>query len=328
MLVFAAFAVSLAFAQEPASERQLFDQAVQEEIAGLDDGGDVSGEEICRYEPGTGPEMVVLPPGQFVMGSDATNSQKDELPVHTVTIAYPFALSRCEISVAEFAAFVDDTDYRSSAEDVGGCWGYDPAADSGFSQKASANWRSPGFAQQADHPAVCISWDDAIAYIDWLNGKTGSSFRLPSEAELEYAIRGGTQEEYPWGQASQCDYSNGADQSMPPELLQLFNSKNWTLADCEDGYGFTAPVASKPVNPFGLYDVSGNTWEWTQDCWNENYEKAPSDGSAWETGECDWRVLRGGGWNYIPENLRSANRDRNFRDYGNNDVGFRLARTL
>jgi len=230
--------------------------------------------------------------------------------------------------VAEFAAFVDDTDYRSSAEDVGGCRGYDPASDSNFSQKASANWRSPGFAQQADHPAVCISWDDAIADIDWLNGKTGSSFRLPSEAELEYAIRGGTQEEYPWGQASQCDYSNGADQSMPPELLQLFHSKNWTLADCEDGYGFTAPVASNPVNPFGLYDVSGNALEWTQDCRNENYEKAPSDGSAWEAGECDRRVLRGGGWNYAPVDLRSATRFRSFRDFGYNIVGFRLARTL
>ena len=235
----------------------------------------------CSNETGTEPAMVVLPSGQFVMGSDATNSQNDERPVHTVTISYPFALSRCEISVAEFAAFIDDTGYRTSAEESGGCWVYDPAADSGVGQKANTNWRSPGFTQQAAHPAVCISWDDAIAYIEWLNRKTGSSFRLPSEAELEYAIRGGTQEDFPWGQASQCDYSNGADQSMPPELLQIFNSKNWTLADCEDGYGYTAPVASYPVNPFGLYDVSGNAWEWTQDCWNESYVGAPSDGSAW-----------------------------------------------
>ena len=237
-------------------------------------------------------------------------------------------MSRCEISVGEFAAFVDDTDYRTNAEEGGGCWVYDSAADAGFSQKSSASWRSPGFVQQADHPAVCISWDDAIAYIEWLNGRTGSSFRLPSEAELEYAIRGGTQEDYPWGQASQCGYSNGADQSVSPELQQLFNSKKWTLADCEDGFGFTAPVASYPVNPFGLYNVSGNALEWTQDCWNENYEKAPSDGSAWETGECDRRVLRGGGWSGSPENLRSAHRGRSYRDSGLDFVGFRLARTL
>ena len=272
--------------------------------------------------------MVVVQPGQFVMGSDAVNAASDEGPEHTVTIAYPFELSRCEISVAEFVAFVDDTGYRTSVEGRGGCWVYDPALDDSFSRKGNVNWRSPGFAQQADHPAVCISWEDAIAYIEWLNRKTGSSFRLPSEAELEYAIRGGTQEEYPWGQASQCDYSNAADQSMPPELQQHFNANNWILVDCEDGYGYTAPVASYPVNPFGLYDVSGNAWEWTQDCWNENYDKAPSDGSAWETGECDRRVLRGGGWFNFPVYLRSANRSRSNRVNGLNFVGFRLARTL
>ena len=282
---------------------------------------------VCSNETGTDPAMVVLPPGQFVMGSDAANAASDEGPVHTVTIAYPFELSRCEISVAEFAAFTDDTGYRTSAEESGGCWVLDPAADAGFSQNASASWRSPGFEQQADHPAVCISWDDAFAYIDWLNSKTGSSFRLPSEAELEYALRGGSQEEYPWGQASQCGYSNGADQSMPPELQQLFISEDWTLADCEDGFGFTAPVASYPVNPFGLYDVSGNAWEWTQDCWNENYERAPSDGSAWETGECDQRVSRGGGWGVSPVVFRSAARLRINRGDGDGSVGFRLART-
>ena len=282
---------------------------------------------ICNTETGSKPEMVVLRPGQFEMGSSTAGAQSDEAPVHTVTIAYSFALSRCEVSVAEFAAFVDDSGYRTSAENGSVCWVLDPDTDSGFSKKANASWRSPGFAQQPDYPAVCISWDDAIAYIEWLNGKSGSSFRLPSEAELEYAIRGGTQEDYPWGQASQCGYTNAADQSMSPELQKFHKSKGWSLAECDDGYGYTAPVASYPANPFGLYDVSGNAWEWTQDCWNENYGEALSDGSAWETGECDRRVLRGGSWNLSPESLRSANRLGFDRVQGDSSVGFRLART-
>ena len=261
------------------------------------------------------------------MGSDAANAASDEGPVHTVTIAYPFELSRCEISVAEFAAFTDDTGYRTSAEESGGCWVYDPAADAIFSQKASASWRSPGFEQQADHPAVCISWYDAISYIDWLNDKTGASFRLPSEAELEYALRGGAQEAYPWGQASQCGHSNAADQSMSPDFLQVYESNGYPLAECTDGYGYTAPVASYPVNTFGLYDLSGNVEEWTQDCWNENYEEAPGNGGAWESGDCDRRVYRGGGWTDAPRGLRSADRGGTFRVVGDVTSGFRLART-
>ena len=152
---------------------------------------------------------------------------------------------------------------------------------------------------------------------------TDGGYRLPSEAEFEYALRADTEEKYPWEEAEQCDYSNGRDQAYGRENPDTV----FPLADCDDGFIYTAPVGSFRANAFELYDVSGNVWEWTQDCWNGNYEKAPSDGSAWETGECDRRVLRGGGWNFLPVDLRSANRNRLYRDDGNFNVGFRLART-
>ena len=281
---------------------------------------------VCGVNPGNAPAMVVLPPGQFVMGSDAGDEQSGESQVTTVNIAHPFELSRCEISVVEFTAFVDDVGYVTSAEKGGGCWVLD-AGTSSATKNPRANWRLPGFLQQGNHPAVCISWDDANKYIEWLNSKTDSSFRLPSESELEYAIRGGSGDAYPWGEASQCEYSNAADLSMSPELKRLYQSKEWTLADCNDGYGYTAPVASFTSNSFGLYDVSGNVWEWAQDCWSDSYNNLPGDGSASEAGDCHLRMLRGGSWLNDTEDLRSSVRFWDLRGSGNDSVGFRLARS-
>ena len=173
------------------------------------------------------------------------------------------------------------------------------------------------------HPVVNVSWDQAQVYIDWINTVTAGGYRLPSEAEFEYALRAGSEAEYPWERGEQCDYSNGRDQAYQHENPD----SNIPFGDCDDGYIYTAPAGSFRVNAFDLYDTSGNTLEWTQDCWNDSYVGALSDVSAWETGECDRRVLRGGGWDDEPEILRSAFRIWNDRDVGYNDVGFRLART-
>ena len=190
--------------------------------------------------------------------------------------------------------------------------------------------RTPGFEQTDWEPVVCVSWQGAQAYAAWLSGETGQAYRLLSEAEWEYVARAGTRTARYWGEreGGQCGYANGTG-----------SSTNFDGRTCHDGYARTAPVRSYEANGFGLYDVLGNVWEWVQDCWNPHYQEVPSDGRAWESEDCSWRVRRGGSWDDGPRHLRSANRDRYYaedhdgsgwissasRDSCN---GFRLARSL
>ena len=159
-------------------------------------------------------------------------------------------------------------------------------------------------------PVITVSWEDAQAYVKWLSRKTGKEYRLLSEAEWEYVARAGTTTRYWWGDAIGRNRANCGH-----------CGSRW------DGEK-TAPVGSFSANPFGLYDVHGNAWEWVEDCWNDGYRGAPSDGSVWETGNCGIRVLRGGSWNDPPTNLRSANRIWGSTGFRNYDAGFRVARTL
>ena len=233
------------------------------------------------------PEMVVVPAGSFLMGSPSHEAGRDddEGPRHRVTIARPFAVGKYEVTFAEWDACVAD----------GGCGG-DRPDDEGWGR--------------GRRPVVNVSWDDAKAYVRWLNRKTGKQYRLPSEAEWEYAARAGTTTRYNWG-----------------------DDIGRNRANC-DGCGSrwdrkqTAPAGSFPANVFGLHDVHGNVWEWVEDCRNVNYQGAPSDGSARMSGDCSSRVLRGGSWFNEPRYLRSALRGRGRtgnRSYG---LGFRVARTL
>ena len=283
------------------------------------------------------PAMVVLPPGHFRMGTpkDEPGRFGDEGPQHWVTLRKPFAMGRCEITVAQFRRFVEETGYVTEAEkpDAKGCNVWNSALKKYEPQKGS-HWRQPGFPQTDNHPVVCVTHADALAYVHWLSRCTGSRYRLPTEAEWEYAVRATpvidrhrTTARY-WGDDSegkhQCDYSNGADQST-----QSISGKDWTLADCHDGYAYTAPVASFRPTPLGLYDLLGNVWEWTADCWHGDYKGAPADGSAWleaNQGDCSRRVVRGGSWGDGPRILRSGNRSRNY--VAGNGLGFRLARDL
>ena len=178
------------------------------------------------------------------------------------------------------------------------------------------NWRNVGFAQADNHPVVCVSWNDAQAYIAWLNQTSGQTYRLLSEAEREYAARGGTQTAFWWGDsinAAQANYDGNYSYNGSPK-------GEYRRA--------TVPVNSFSPNPFDLYNVHGNVWEWVEDCWHDNYSGAPTDGSAWTTGDCRYRVLRGGSWYSFPPFLRSAYRYRHSPDIRNNDFGLRLARTL
>ena len=260
------------------------------------------------------PEMVVVPSGDFMMGSPSSEGDSDEGPRRRVTIRSPFAVGMHEVTRDEFGRFVSATG-RSMGDS---CWIWE---DEEGKDRSGRGWRNPGFPQTGSHPVVCVSWDDARAYVRWLSRETGESYRLLSESEWEYVARAGTQTRYWWGDgsSSQCRYANGADAS---------SGLDWGV-DCDDGYSRTSPVGSFGGNSFGLHDVHGNVWEWVQDCWNDSYTGAPRNGSAWESGECSLRVLRGGSWfNGTPRDLRSAVRyglvawDRHV------DNGFRVARTL
>ena len=265
------------------------------------------------------PEMVVAPAGSFMMGSPPSDPDRydDEGPRHRVTIGSAFAVGVYEVTRGEFGRFVSSTG-RSMGDS---CWTWenDEAKD-----RSGRGWRSPGFSQADSHPAVCVSWEDARAYVRWLSGETGESYRLLSESEWEYVARGGTQTQYHWGDgsSSQCRYANGAD------LSARKHNSGWTVADCDDGYYRTSPVGSFAANSFGLHDVHGNVWEWVQDCWNDSYAGAPDDGRAWESGECSLRVLRGGSWYGNPRNLRAADRSRGVTGARGNNAGFRVARTF
>ena len=267
------------------------------------------------------PQMVVVPVGSFTMGSwvGEEGHDGDESPSHPVTIKQPFALGRFAVTRGEFAAFVKATGYHSKHS----CYAWNLAD---WTPKSSLSWRSPGFAQSDRDPVVCVSWIDAQAYVAWLRAKTGRPYRLPSEAEWEYAARAGAQTRYFFGEDERkfCRYGNGADRSLtaiaPPE----------PVLTCSDGYAFTAPAGLYRPNGFGLYDMLGNAWQWVADCVHRDYKNAPRDGSAWidESGDCTRRVGRGGSWLRSADRLRSASRlwskasDRWF------DWGFRVARAV
>ena len=197
--------------------------------------------------------------------------------------------------------------------------------DGSWNLDDDASWRAPGFVQGDGHPVVCVSWTDAQAYVRWLSEETGKGYRLPSEAEWEYAARGGKTTSRYWGNGSsaQCAHANGADASAKRV------HSGWPVASCDDGVVHTASAGSYDANAFGLFDVLGNVWEWTEDCWHGTYAGAPGDGSAWtRSGDCGLRVLRGGSWDLRPRVLRSALRDRNTTGIRVSSAGFRVSRTL
>ena len=238
---------------------------------------------------GKGPEMVVIPAGKFRMGclSDDDSCDDDENPIRDVQIPQPFALSRYEITFADWDACVS----------AGGCNGYRPN-DEGWGRDRL--------------PVINVSWKDAQRYLFWLSRQTSENYRLASEAEWEYAARAGTDTKYFWG--DQIGH----------------NRANCGPYSCGDAGLATSSVGAFEPNTFGLHDMHGNVWEWVEDCWNDNYHGAPSQGEVWKSGDCTKRVLRGGGWLSGAEDLRSANRtSRKIARRGSySNFGFRVARTL
>lgn len=262
-----------------------------------------------NLEPGTVfrdcdecPEMVVVPAGTFMMGSPPDEGGRDsnEGPWHEVTIARSFAIGRTEVSVAEFRAFVDDIGYG-----VGPCLG--------FGTRPIISWSLAVLNQTGRHPVVCVDVEDAEAYLDWLSEKTGATYRLPSEAEWEYAARAGTQTRYSFG--DELD-------TLRMNVIGYRGDPRWQS---------TIPVGTFEPNDFGLFDVHGNTWEYTQDCRNHNYRGAPVDGSAWREGNCRYRAIRGGSVADHWRDARSAARkfvSARREQSSDLDIGFRVVRDL
>jgi formylglycine-generating enzyme required for sulfatase activity len=271
------------------------------------------------------PEMVVVPAGKFTMGSSDNEKgrDKDEGPQHIVTIGKPFAVGKFHVTVHQFAAFVAATGYNAGSN----CWTVEGGKQE---ERSDRSWQNPGFAQAGSHPAVCLSWNDAKAYVDWVAQTTGRPYRLLTEAEWEYAARGqiktGQYPRYSFGNDEKdlCRFGNGADWRARDTID---GAKNWPTAPCDDGYAYTSPVGSFAPNGFGLYDMQGNAWQWTVDCYHDSYSGAPADGSAWTAEDCH-RVFRGGSWSRNPRVLRAATREGGTRDIRGNGVGFRIARTL
>jgi formylglycine-generating enzyme required for sulfatase activity len=233
-----------------------------------------------------GPEMVVIPAGTFRMGDTNSDGTEVERPVHPVRISRPFAMGRYEVTFEEYDQFAAATG-RELPRDEG--WG------------------------RGRSPVINVSWNEAMDYAEWLSQQTIKPYRLPTEAEWEYAVRAGTETAYWWGNEMKSGMANCND-----------GSSKWSGKQ-------TAQVGSFKPNPFGMHDMAGNVREWVQDCWHDNYNSAPADSSAWKEeggGKCGQRVVRGGSWTRTPGHLRSSYRIRFVTDARGYDIGFRLAQDV
>ncbi|MFT5218610.1 MAG: formylglycine-generating enzyme required for sulfatase activity/serine/threonine protein kinase [Planctomycetota bacterium] len=244
---------------------------------------DTPAELIEKYAPGM--QLLSIPAGSFAMGDLGRDGSNDEKPVRQVKVKQ-FKLTKHEITFAQFDVYFKLTSARRPGDES---WG------------------------RGNRPVINVSWREANDYAKWLSAQTQSSFRLPSEAEWEYAARAGSRSKFSWGNTASHNNANyGQD-----------NCCGGLAADA-DKWINTSPVGAFPANKFGLSDMHGNVWEWVQDCWNKSYNGASLDGSAWLIGDCSKRVSRGGAWSSVPGYMRSANRDGVAMTKSNNSLGFRL----
>jgi formylglycine-generating enzyme required for sulfatase activity len=276
-----------------------------------------------------GMKLTLIPAGEFLMGSPADEgggllnlAEVHEKPRHRVRITEPFYLGICEVTRGQFRRFVDKAGYRTEAEkdgEGGSGWNEEEKA---FKQDPKYSWLNPGFEQTDDHPVVNVSWNDAVAFCEWLSRVEGQGYRLPSEAEWEYACRARTTTRYFSGddQESLAAVGNVADGTAKTKY------PDWRTIAARDGFVFTAPVGRFRPNAFGLYDMHGNVWEWCRDGYDRDYYKQSPLEDPPGPPQALWRVFRGGSWYFTPWACRSACRlgfPSDSRDY---DRGFRVVR--
>lgn len=282
-------------------------------------------------------ELVLITAGEFQMGGKLSptevatkyggnaNRYKNEHPRHRVTLSKPFYLAAHEVTVGQFRRFVEATGYKTDAEKGGqgfedgkkGGLGY--GKDGKWGWREDLSWRNPGFEQGDNHPVVQVSWNDAVAFCKWLSRKEGRDYRLPTEAQWEYACRGGTDTVFWWGNPTDTTgtVANVSDTGHWKASGGIFNM------EMNDGFQYTAPVGRYGTNRFGLYDMTGNVWEWCQDWYGQYDSDKQTDPTGPSTGKA--RVLRGGAWHDSANTCRCSNRDGNFPAYRYSDGGFRVS---
>jgi formylglycine-generating enzyme required for sulfatase activity len=311
------------------------------------DEGKIGGEPQKQFVNSIGMKLTLIPAGEFLMGSGETVEDlvtffrnnyiedlkatdlgfEDEHPRHRVRITRPFYMGTFHVTVGQFRRFVDQTHYKADAEkgDRRGAWGWSDNEPRRDAFVEGRSWRNVGFPQTDDHPVVCVSWNDAVAFCNWLSHKEGHAYRLPTEAEWEYSCRAGTTTRYYSGNDPEtlAKVANIADAAFKAKgLPELFAG----TIRANDGYVFTAPVGRFTPNAFGLYDMHGNADQWCAD-WDDSfyYARSPRDDP---TGPAHGhlRVLRGGSWRDGPLVTRSASRDGGAQDGSGFEQGFRVAR--
>jgi formylglycine-generating enzyme len=289
-------------------------------------------------------EMTLIPAGEFLMGSGESAEEtaalfkksygmdfltadyfKDEHPQHLARITKPFYLGTYHVTRGQFRQFVKDTAYKTEAEErvMPMAWGWNPDKN-GFALNVNHSWRNAGFEQTDEHPVVTVSWNDAVAFCKWLSKKEVKTYRLPTEAEWEYACRAGTTTRYYSGDDPEtlAKVGNVRDATFKAK----FPDWRWTIKG-SDGYVFTAPVGKFKPNAFGLYDMHGNAWQWCADWYGARYYAGSRTDDPTGPDSGDDRMLRGGTWFYGPDVARSADRGRCAPYYHNDIIGFRVART-
>ncbi len=280
------------------------------------------------------PELALIPAGTFTMGMSKAEAEQDKLeadyarPQRAVKVSPRFYMGKYTITRGEYRKFVEATKAKRS----GACWTFEKAGPDFYSWQLrdDRDWQNPGFPQTDQDPAVCVSASEAETYAVWLSAETHRDYRLPSEAEWEYAARAGTASQRYWPDDGSplCRHANLGDISLL-ERAQLSIPKDELDPDCNDGFAFTAPVGSFPPNPFGLFDMYGNVWQWTSDFWHDDYKNAPNDSTPWiKDGLAGRRGVRGGYWASKPGILQSGVRDVLDRDSRSSSTGFRLVRTI
>lgn len=273
------------------------------------------------------PKMVVMPVNNYTMG--ASNSSKNQRPIHNVTINYGFAVSQNEISVDQFSQFIQNSNYQTDAEKNNTSRIYDMRTGR-MKNKYRINWQKNYMGKKAkdNDPVIHVSWNDAIAYTKWLSEQTGKNYRLVTESEFEYILRAGSSSYYPWGEdtpaqvienlTGKLDKAKGTSRAKWKKGFDKYNDKHWG----------PAPIGSFIPNSFQLNDTAGNVMEWVMDCWHDSYARAPVDGTSWSNPGCKDHVIRGGSWSSAKNEFSSAHRFTAKANFTDARLGFRIAVNL
>ena len=312
--------------------RVLRDRLKETRVYGGFEPGHIISDKFLQSEY-TAPDIVVIAAGSFLMGSEGRSKEAydNERPRHRVTFEQGFGLGISEVTVQEFRLFIEASGYKTTAERKGESSIYNESTGR-LNPREDIGWEQTYHGKNAkdDMPVLHVSLYDAQAYVEWLSDQTGKKYRLPSEAEYEFVARAATNATYWWGDGS------------PPEVVENLTGerdissgkRQWATFFKRYGDGHWGPAAAGTVgngklsHPMGVVDITGNVSEWTEDCWHENYMKAPLDGSAWVNPGCKRRVVRGGYWASAPEKSRAAFRISAKPDAHGPVVGFRVARDL